>query len=161
LIFLGRYSVNFFRRSGKELTKLYKKAETQEEKVRLLAALSYFKDENLILETLEFVLSENVRTPNMDYIFKNIAQNPYGREILWGWLNKNWKRVTEKTGEGNTVLKKIIGTISKTTDDTMIKEVQEFFKKNPTPGTKNTLRQEIERVKIYSKFLKRIKNEFS
>jgi len=145
----------------KELTKLYKKAETQEEKVRLLSALSYFKDKNLILETLEFVLSKNVRTPNMDYVFKNIAQNPYGREILWGWLNKNWKRVTEKTGEGNTVLKKIIGTISKTTDDTMIKEVQEFFKKNPTPGTKNTLRQEIERVKIYSKFLKRIKNEFS
>jgi len=145
----------------KELTRSYTKAETQEEKVRLLSALSYFKDKNLILETLEFALSDSVRTPNMDYIFKNIAQNPYGSKILWVWLKKNWKRLTKKTGEGNTVLKKIIGTVSKTTDDTMIKEVQEFFEENPTQGTKNTLLQELERVKIYSKFLKRIKNEFS
>ena len=72
-------------------------------------------------------------------------------------------RILGSSGDVRGVVgkKAILGTVSKTTDDTMIKEVQEFFKKNPTPGTKNTLRQEIERVKIYSKFLKRIKNEFS
>jgi len=144
-----------------KLTSLYKKAKTQEEKVRFLTALSYFKDKKLILKTLKFSLSDAVRTQNMDIPIVNVAENPYGKKILWLWLNENWKKLTKKAGQGNSVLKRVVKTVSQITDDSMIIEVKDFFKKNPVPGTEKTLLQALERVQIYSKFLKRMRNEFS
>mgnify|MGYP004157027905 FL=1 len=35
-----------------------------------------------------------------------------------------------------------------------------FFRKNPVPGTERTIEQTIERVKIQSQFLRRIRKEF-
>lgn len=144
-----------------ELTSLYKQAKTQEEKDRFLKALSYFKDKNQILETLELSLSDAVRTQNIDIPINNIAKNPYGKKILWPWLKENWKKLTKKTGEGNYVIKRVIETVSEISDDSMIDEVKDFLKKNPTNGTEKTLSQALERAQINSKFLKRMRNEFS
>jgi aminopeptidase N len=120
-----------------ELMTLYHKVETQEEKIRVLTGLAYFKNKDLI-----------------------IGSNPFGRQILWSWLKNNWEKLTTKTKKGNTVLKKILGVISEITDESGIIEVKEFFENNPVPGTENTLKQELERAIIYSRFLKKIKNEF-
>jgi aminopeptidase N len=143
-----------------ELMTLYHKVETQEEKIRVLTGLAYFKNKDLIIKTLEFSLSEEVRIQNMATIIKNIGSNPFGRQILWSWLKNNWEKLTTKTKKGNTVLKKILGVISEITDESGIIEVKEFFENNPVPGTENTLKQELERAIIYSRFLKKIKNEF-
>ena len=43
----------------------------------------------------------------------------------------------------------------------MQKEIKQFFKNNPTPGTEMTLAQTLERIRVHSKFLREIKSEFS
>jgi len=143
-----------------ELIEFYKKITTQEEKVRILTGLAYFKNIELIKKTLEFSLSEHVRIQDMATIMNNIGKNPHGSKILWPWLKNNWERLTEKTGKTNTVLKKILGSISEIIDESKVDDVEKFFEKNPVPGTKNTLKQELERSKIYSRFLARTKKEF-
>jgi tricorn protease interacting factor F2/3 len=45
-------------------------------------------------------------------------------------------------------------------DDSMEKEIKTFFKKNPTPGTERTQSQTLERIRINSKFLRRMRKEF-
>jgi len=43
----------------------------------------------------------------------------------------------------------------------MEKEIRQFFIKNPTPGTERTQEQTLERIRINSKFLRRMRTEFS
>jgi len=145
----------------KKLVELYKKTKTQEEKLRFLGALCSFKDQKLLLKTLEFSQTPNVRSQNMQLPIMRIAANHNGKKILWPWLKKNWKHLAKKVGYGNPLLNRIVSSISLIADQSMEKEIKEFFRKNPTPGTERTLEQTLERIRISSKFLKRMRTEFA
>ena len=140
---------------------LYKKATLQEEKLRYLAALSNFKQKKLLINTLNFSLTSDVRSQNIRVPIMNISTNIYGREILWPWLKKNWKRLVRKFGVGNPLANRIVASIGSVIDDKQESDVRMFFKKNPMPGTERVLEQTLERVRIRSKFLRQIKKEFS
>jgi tricorn protease interacting factor F2/3 len=144
-----------------KLLSLYKKAVLQEEKLRYLAALSNFKQKKLLINTLNFSLTSDVRSQNIRVPIMNISTNIYGREILWPWLKKNWKRLVRKFGVGNPLANRIVASIGSVIDDKQESDVRMFFKKNPMPGTERVLEQTLERVRIRSKFLRQIKKEFS
>jgi len=144
----------------KKLIKLYRKSSSQEAKLRVLAALCFFKDEKLLLKTLKFILSKEVRSQNLALPIIRIASNPYGKKIMWPWMKKNWKLLNKKFGHGNPIANRIVASISLFSDDSMQKEIKSFFKSHPTLGTEMTLAQTLERIRIHSKFLRQIKNEF-
>ena len=143
-----------------ELTKLYKNAKTMEEKLRFLGALCGFKDKKLLLKTLDFSQTPQVRSQNMQLPIMKVAANPYGDQVLWPWLKKNWKNINKKVGHGNPLFNRIVASITSVADDSMEKEIKDFFKKNPTPGTERTQSQTLERIRINSKFLRRMRKEF-
>ena len=143
-----------------ELTKLYKNAKTMEEKLRFLGALCGFKDKKLLLKSLDFSQTSQVRSQNMQLPIMRVAANPYGDQILWSWLKKNWKGINKKVGHGNPLFNRIVASITSVADDSMEKEIKTFFKKNPTPGTERTQSQTLERIRINSKFLRRMRKEF-
>ena len=91
-------------KTHKQLLALYRKAKSQEEKLRFLGALCSFKDEKLLLKTLEFSQTSEVRSQNMQLPIMRVAANPYGKKILWPWLKKNWKKLSKKVGHGNPLL---------------------------------------------------------
>jgi tricorn protease interacting factor F2/3 len=123
--------------------------------------MCYFKDEKLLLKTLKFILGKEVRSQNLALPITRIASNPYGKKIMWPWLKTNWKFLSKKFGQGNPIANRIVASISLFADDTIQNEIKNFFKKNPTPGTEMTLAQTLERIRINSKFLRQIKNEFT
>jgi tricorn protease interacting factor F2/3 len=143
-----------------ELTKLYKNAKTMEEKLRFLGALCGFKDKKLLLKSLDFSQTSQVRSQNMQLPIMKVAANPYGDKVLWSWLKKNWKNINKKVGHGNPLFNRIVASITSVADDSMEKEIKIFFKKNPTPGTERTQSQTLERIRINSKFLRRMRKEF-
>ena len=143
-----------------ELTKLYKNAKTMEEKLRFLSALCGFKDRKLLLKSLDFSQTSQVRSQNMQLPIMKVAANPYGKKVLWPWLKKNWKNLNKKVGHGNPLFNRIVASIVSVADDSMGKEIRAFFKKNPTPGTERTQSQTLERIRINSKFLRRMRKEF-
>ena len=143
-----------------QLVQIYKKAPSQEAKLRVLGGLCNFRNEKLLLKTLNFSLTKDVRSQNLALPIVKISGNPYGRKILWPWLKKNWKPLSKKFGFGNPLANRIVGTISLVADSSMEKEIRQFFKKNPAPGTEMTLEQTIERIRIHSRFLKQIRTEF-
>ncbi|MFB5605140.1 MAG: M1 family metallopeptidase [Nitrosarchaeum sp.] len=144
-----------------ELTRLYKNAKTTEEKLRFLGAMCSFKDEKLLLKSLNFSQTSEVRSQNMQLPIMKVAANPYGKKILWPWLKSNWPKLSKKVGSGNPLFNRIVASISSIADDSMEKEIRQFFKKNPTPGTERTQEQTLERIRINSKFLRSMKKEFS
>ena len=143
-----------------ELTKLYKTAKTMEEKLRFLGALCGFKEKKLLLKSLDFSQTPQVRSQNMQLPIMKVAANPYGEKVLWPWLKKNWKNINKKVGHGNPLFNRIVASIASVADDSMEKEIKIFFKKNPTPGTERTQSQTLERIRINSKFLRRMRKEF-
>ncbi len=143
-----------------ELTKLYKNAKTMEEKLRFLGAMCGFKDKKLLIKSLDFSQTSEVRSQNMQLPIMKVAANPYGDKVLWPWLKKNWKKLNKKAGHGNPLFNRIVASISSIADDSMEKEIIQFFKKNPTPGTERTQTQTLERIRINSKFLRSMRKEF-
>jgi len=143
-----------------ELLQLYRNAKTMEEKLRFLGAMCGFKDTKLLLKTLNFSQTSEVRSQNMQLPIMKVAANPYGEKILWSWLKKNWTKLNKKVGHGNPLFNRIVASIASVADDSMEKEIKEFFRKNPTPGTERTQSQTLERIRINSKFLRNMRKEF-
>ena len=148
-------------KTHEELTRLYRNAKTMEEKLRFLGAMCSFKDEKLLLKSLNFSQTSEVRSQNMQLPIMKIAANPYGKKILWPWLKTNWTKLNKKVGRGNPLFNRIVASISSIADDSMEKEIRQFFKKNPTPGTERTQEQTLERIRIHSKFLRSMRKEFT
>lgn len=141
--------------------KLYKKAKTMEEKLRFLGAMCSFRDEKLLLKTLQFSQTPEVRSQNMQLPIMRIAANPYGKKILWPWMKKNWTKMSKKVGYGNPLFNRIVASITLVADDSMESDIKAFFKKNPTPGTERTQTQTLEKIRIYSKLLRKMKKDFA
>ena len=143
-----------------QFVNLYKKATTMEEKLRFLGALCSFRNEKLLLKTLAFSQTSEVRSQNMQLPIMKIAANPYGKKILWPWLKKNWGKMSKKVGYGNPLFNRIVASITLIADDSMESDIKAFFKKNPTPGTERTQTQTLEKIRIHSKFLRKMKKDF-
>ncbi|MGI0056248.1 MAG: M1 family metallopeptidase [Nitrosarchaeum sp.] len=148
-------------KTHKELIRLYRNAKTMEEKLRFLGAMCSFKDEKLLLKSLNFSQTSEVRSQNMQLPIMKVAANPYGKKILWPWLKTNWPKLSKKVGRGNPLFNRIVSSISSIADDSMEKEIRQFFKKNPTPGTERAQEQTLERIRINSKFLRSMRLEFT
>ena len=143
-----------------ELKKLYTNAKTMEEKLRFLGAMCGFQDKKLLVRTLNFSQTPEVRSQNMQLPIMKVAGNPYGEKVLWPWLKKNWKNINKKVGHGNPLFNRIVASITGVADDSMENEIKLFFKNNPTPGTERTQSQTLERIRINSKFLRSMRKEF-
>ena len=89
-----------------------------------------------------------------------VSANINGSDILWPWLKNNWKKLVRRFGVGNPLANRIVASIGSVIDDKQEKDVRNFFKRNPLPGTGRVMEQTLERVRIRSNFLRRIKVEF-
>ena len=145
----------------KKFISLFRKANSQEEKLRFLAGMCSFKQKKLLLKTLQFTLGPDVRSQNIQLPIMRITSNIYGKDFMWPWLKSNWKKITGKAGIGNPLLNRVVASIGQVVVAKQEKEIREFFKQNPVRGTEMTLEQTLERVRIHSKFLTSLKKEFT
>jgi len=143
-----------------KLLSLYRKSTLQEEKIRFLVAMCNFKQKNLLLKTLNLALTPEVRSQNIRVPIMGVSANIHGRTVLWPWLKSHWKKLVRKFGVGNPLANRIVASVGSVIDDRQEKDVRNFFKRNPLSGTERVIEQTLERVRIRSNFLRRIKAEF-
>jgi tricorn protease interacting factor F2/3 len=143
-----------------KLLSLYRKSTLQEEKMRFLTAMCNFKQKGLLLKTLNLSLTPEVRSQNIRVPIMGVSSNIHGRTVLWPWLKSHWKKLVRKFGVGNPLANRIVASVGSVIDDKQEKDVRNFFKRNPLPGTERVIEQTLERVRIRSNFLRRIKAEF-
>ena len=133
---------------------LYKKEEFHEEKERLGRALSSFKNKELVLKTLDFAFSEDVRNQDAPFIIVQVWRKSANQELVWNFIKNNWKKVLERFGTGGFFMSNLIEPLGnhKTLKD--LKDAKKFFSKNTAPGAKRTLEQIYERIESNSVWLK-------
>ena len=76
-----------------EMLDRYEKSKELENKIKLLAGLYQFKDENLLKLALDIALTEKVRTQNLRYVFGNLISNPVTKKIILNWSIENWDKL--------------------------------------------------------------------
>ncbi|HEX5457748.1 MAG TPA: M1 family metallopeptidase [Candidatus Nitrosotalea sp.] len=143
-----------------KMLSLYRKAQTQEEMVRLLSSLANFQDTKLLSKTLLFTLSKEVRTQNLFQPIARMVTNPQGKELVWPWIKQNWKGIVSRFGVGNPLLNRIIGSVSIENDFEKEIEIKKFFTRHHVPGTEMKLAQTLERIRIHARFSQRVRKEF-
>ena len=134
---------------------LYKRAESEEEKVRFLGALTDFQQSELLDEVLERSLSEQVRVHDTIRVVVGVAVNHAGRDRAWEFLKANWPEFDRRYGEGGFALMNLVSMLSRFTTQEKLDDVQGFFESHPAPAAERTLRQSLERVRLNIAWLDR------
>ena len=146
------------------LISLYETTTSVEDKVKLLASLFKFKDEELLKKTLELSLSDKVRIQDLRTVFSVVASNPAFRGIFLSWVKKNWHRLKELKKTHFVFMGLLEAMITLYIGKEKEKELKEFFRKNEV-GYKKTLANSFEVMGINTKFFEknkeRVKHYFS
>jgi aminopeptidase N len=128
---------------------LYRTSPLQEEKVRLLRALTRFRDKTLVERALAFALSPEVRSQDTYVVLAGFGGNKAARPLNWTFVKKNWPALTERFSGGNVgLLSHIIeGAASGFTDEASARDVDKFLKAHRIPGTERAVRQTLEVIR--------------
>ena len=138
-----------------ELVSMYRKETLIEEKNRILRSLGQFKNKRLLARALEFTMSEEVRTQDRNGAFASVVSNVYGRTLAWNFIKKNWKKIVDGYGAGNHMISHLIGILNCNTTIESYKDIQSFYKMNPTASAERTIQQTLEHIDSNIRWLKR------
>ncbi|KAG6479739.1 hypothetical protein ZIOFF_063211 [Zingiber officinale] len=146
-------------RSGYEfLLKLYREADDASEKTLILSCFTRCPDPNILLESLNFLLSSEVQP--LDALksgLYNVKQA--GSDIAWRWLKENWDdKIQKKWSEVFlpyvvSYIVKLFGTSEKET------EILDFFASRSNPSISKALRQSFNEVMIKERWAQSVKND--
>ena len=141
------------------LKKLYQEASLQEEKVRLLGAMGMFKQEDLLKQTLAFVLSSDVRSQDTMIGMARVAGNSYGTALAWDFFKKNWDEFKKRYGDGGHIMGRLIKEVcSRFAAKEKADDIKKFFASNPMPSAKRAIAQSLEAIKINHAFAEKNRN---
>ncbi|OVA04489.1 Peptidase M1 [Macleaya cordata] len=140
------------------LLRIYRETDLSQEKTRILGSLASCPDPGIVLETLNFLMSSEVRS--QDAVF-GLAVSREGRETAWGWLKDNWDHILKTYGPGFLVTRFVSAVVSPFSSSDKAAEVEEFFATRTKPFIARTLKQSLERVHINTKWVQSIRDEKS
>jgi puromycin-sensitive aminopeptidase len=140
---------------------LQKATDLAEEKVRLLMALGRFEQPELLAETLERSLSDDVRVHDTISVLHTVARNRLGRDLAWEFLKDNWGEFDRRYGEGGFGLMQLVSITSAFASQEKRDDVERFFRDHPAPAAERTVRQSLERISINAAWLERNRDELS
>ena len=135
------------------LLQLEDAADLQEEKMRLLRALTRFQREDLLQKTLELTLSPRVRTQDTVSLVIGVAVNRIGGDMAWEFIKNNWDEFNRRYGAGGFAIMHLVSIIGRFTTLEHAADVEAFFAEHPAPGAQRTIQQSLERIRINARWL--------
>lgn len=139
----------------KKFIKDYINETLSEEKNRIGRALGQFRDPKLLKKTLEFSLSQHVRSQDTPMIFGSVWGNPVGKKIAWDMTVKNWKTLIKTYPSSGHMLNRFIKPAAAFTQEKDAVMLESFFKKNKTPSAKRAIEQTLEKIYSNIEWIKR------
>ncbi len=133
----------------------YKAEKLHEEKNRLGGALGDFRDKKLLQKTCEFAMGKEVRKQDTIGILSSVGANPLGRDIWLSFVQKNWKTLVHRYGDGGHTLARLVKAIGGSAEEKHLKSYKKFFTTHEAPGAKRAVQQVIERLEGNVAWLRR------
>ena len=140
---------------------LERAAELHEEKIRLLMSLARFQQHDLLRETLDRSLSDDVRLQDTIFVVSAVAANNRGRDLAWEFLKEKWDEFDRRYGGGGFGLMRLVAITNSFTTNERRDDVAAFFEAHPTPAAERTIRQALERIALNVAWLDRNREELA
>jgi puromycin-sensitive aminopeptidase len=140
-----------------KLTGIYRKSTLQEEKVRVLRALTRFRERDLIRKVLGFSLSADVRAQDSYVVLAGFGSNRAARSAVWDFIKSRWKKLVARYRGGSvSLLGRIVeGATGGFAAREELADVKRFLKAHPVPGTERTVAQSIEWIQSNAEWAER------
>jgi puromycin-sensitive aminopeptidase len=139
-----------------QLRTVYRRADLQEEKSRVLRAAGACRQKEVISELLDYALSSEVRLQDTWIVITGAASHPLGRKLAWRFVKRHWKTFIERYhGGGLNLLNRIIGISGGFTTKVELEDAQDFFKRRRAPGTERAINKSLELARSNIRWLSR------
>ena len=106
---------------------------------RYLFSLAHFSSAALLQRTLQYALSQDVRSQDSLFLVSSVMGNPAGEKLAWDFVQAHWQQINRIMGGYNT------GGLVRTTgvfcDTGLRDDVRAFFTQHPVPDAERSLRQ--------------------
>ena len=144
-----------------QIWELAKNTNLQEEHIRLLLSLARFASPDLLRETLERSLSDEVRSQDSITLVTAVAGNLHGRDLAWSFVKDHWEEFDRRYGGGGFGLMRLVSICGIFVDAEKLADVESFFQEHPAPAAERTIRQSLERIRLNIRWLERNNSELS
>jgi len=127
------------------LAKMKASVAAPEEYYRFFNALAAFPTTGLRTRTIEFALSDEVRTQDTPVLLQQLLGSAGSRDATWEYLKSHWAIVTAKVG-GFLGMPAVAGALGSYCSPEKSADIKAFFDAHPAPDAARTLQQTFERI---------------
>jgi aminopeptidase N len=112
---------------------------------RFFNSLSWFRDPALTRRTLDFAVSDAVRSQDAGTLIAGLINRAWSRDMAWEFTKREWRALTQKLGtfQGIPAIVTSVGAFCSTAKAA---DVRAFFAKNPVRAAERGLQQSLERI---------------
>jgi puromycin-sensitive aminopeptidase len=129
-----------------KLLKLHNETHLSEEKLTFAAALTDFKQPELIARALDTIRTDVVRLQDVSYWIAYSFMNHHARTATWQWLQKNWQWLSDNMGKDLSFYRMPLYAARVQHDKNFIDEYRSFFEPIMTPGLERSYKQGLEMI---------------
>lgn len=141
------------------MLQLYREADTAQNREEILRILSACPDPNLLVEALDFLVSEEVREQDVVYGLAGISFE--GRHRAWEWFKENWEPIFNKYGTNFLLTNFVCDIITPFCSNEAADEIEAFFATHPCEAVAMDLKQSLEQVRIKARWVEFIRQAHS
>lgn len=138
-----------------KLLAMHNMTHSNEEKLNLCAALTSFKQPELVRRALDLIDSEHVRLQDAAYWIAYSFTNRFAKEATWQWVKDHWDWLEENMGNDLSFYRMPIYAARGFSDRTFIAEYKKFFGKVLSPAFERSYNQGLEMIEWQSAWKER------
>ena len=131
----------------------YRKSNSDEDKIRLLTAMTTFTNAPLVSQTLDFTLTAEVKRQDTRIILVTATGNPDARNTTWKWLQANIGKLQELY-EGTGILSGTFLSIIPMLGIGRVEDMKTFFTQHKIPDAEVGIRAGLEKLLVYDRLAK-------
>ena len=128
----------------------YRKSNSDEDKIRLLTAMTSFRNASLVDQTLDFTLTAEVKRQDTRIMLVTATGNPDARNITWKWLRENIDKLRERY-EGTGILSGTFLSIIPILGIGRVEEMKTFFTQHEIADAEVGISAGLERLLVYDR----------
>ncbi|MEY2411541.1 MAG: puromycin-sensitive aminopeptidase [Acidobacteriaceae bacterium] len=121
-----------------------KTAKTPEQYYLFVNTLGYFSDPKLLQRTLEYAISEDVRSQDSLGLIAKVMTNPAGERLAWEFVRSHWSEVEKKGGPFASA--DVVAVAGSFCDPGLRDDVTDFFTAHRVNAAERTFKQTVERI---------------
>jgi aminopeptidase N len=134
---------------------LHNTSTLSEERTTLAAALTGFKQPDLIKRSLELITSSDVRLQDVPYWVAYSFLNRYAKDQTWEWVKDHWQWLQDNLGTDLSFFRMPIYVARVYSNKSFIKDYKAFFEPRLSPALERSYNQGIEMLEWQSAWKER------